>query len=124
MNIKLPPLPTSYYSFAFMNSMASGYSSEQMKSYATTAIKQDREQRGEPEAYIRKEQLEKAKRAQHLCEVHPAPRSDLVAPYTAQQPSQPERKPMPDKDCTPNHLCSGRMVHLPRGEQCDKCGKE
>jgi len=25
-------------------------------------------------------------------------------------------------DCTPNHLCGGRMVHLPIGEQCDKCG--
>ena len=27
-------------------------------------------------------------------------------------------------DCTPNHLCKGRMVHLPRGEQCDRCGHE
>ena len=25
-------------------------------------------------------------------------------------------------DCTPNHNCKGRMVHLPIGEQCDKCG--
>ena len=25
-------------------------------------------------------------------------------------------------DCTPNHLCNGRMAHLPSGEQCDKCG--
>ena len=25
-------------------------------------------------------------------------------------------------DCTPNHLCGGRMIHLPAGEQCDKCG--
>ena len=34
--------------------------------------------------------------------------------------------PLPDltDDCTPNHLCNGRMVHLPRGEQCDKCGEE
>ena len=29
-----------------------------------------------------------------------------------------------DTDCTPNHLCKGRMVHLPRGEQCDRCGHE
>ncbi len=33
-----------------------------------------------------------------------------------------ERKPI-DNDCTPNHMCSGRMVHLPHGEQCDKCGE-
>lgn len=25
-------------------------------------------------------------------------------------------------DCTPNHICGGRMVHLPDGEMCDKCG--
>jgi hypothetical protein len=25
-------------------------------------------------------------------------------------------------DCTPNHNCNGRIVHLPIGEQCDKCG--
>lgn len=25
-------------------------------------------------------------------------------------------------DCTPNHLCNGRMIHLPHGEHCDKCG--
>lgn len=25
-------------------------------------------------------------------------------------------------DCTPNHLCNGRMVHLPGGEMCNKCG--
>ena len=37
--------------------------------------------------------------------------------------AQPERKPM-DNDCTPNHLCNGSMVHLPSGEQCDKCGKD
>jgi len=32
--------------------------------------------------------------------------------------------PLTDNDCTPNHLCNGRMVHLPRGEQCDRCGHE
>ena len=32
--------------------------------------------------------------------------------------------PGSDKDCTPNHLCKGRMVHLPHGEQCDRCGHE
>jgi hypothetical protein len=31
------------------------------------------------------------------------------------------KEPLP-ADCTPNHLCNGRMVHLPLGEQCDKCG--
>ena len=25
-------------------------------------------------------------------------------------------------DCTPNHVCDGRMVHLPSGEMCNKCG--
>lgn len=25
-------------------------------------------------------------------------------------------------DCTPNHLCQGRMIHLPTGEACDRCG--
>lgn len=25
-------------------------------------------------------------------------------------------------DCPVNHLCNGRFVHLPVGEQCDKCG--
>lgn len=25
-------------------------------------------------------------------------------------------------DCTPNHNCNGRMVHLPDGEHCDHCG--
>jgi hypothetical protein len=33
-------------------------------------------------------------------------------------------KPEPSEpDCSPNHLCNGRMVHLPNGEQCDKCGE-
>lgn len=32
-------------------------------------------------------------------------------------------KPEPDDDLAPNHLCEGRMVHLPVGEQCSKCGK-
>ena len=28
-------------------------------------------------------------------------------------------------DCSPNHLCNGgRWVHLPQGEQCDRCGHE
>lgn len=27
-------------------------------------------------------------------------------------------------DTTPNHFCGNRWVHLPRGEQCDKCGGE
>lgn len=27
-----------------------------------------------------------------------------------------------EPDCAPNHLCNGRMIHLPNGEQCDKCG--
>lgn len=26
-----------------------------------------------------------------------------------------------DNDCTPNHLCNGRMVHLPNGEMCERC---
>ena len=26
------------------------------------------------------------------------------------------------EDCSMNHLCNGRFVHLPVDEQCDKCG--
>lgn len=26
-------------------------------------------------------------------------------------------------DCAPNHFCKGKLVHLPAGEQCDKCGE-
>lgn len=48
---------------------------------------------------------------------------DAVIAAAPQPPAQPERKPM-NSDCTPNHLCCGRMVHLPNGEQCDKCGKD
>ena len=33
-------------------------------------------------------------------------------------------KPFCNNDLTPNHLCKGRWVHLPSGEQCDKCGGE
>lgn len=25
-------------------------------------------------------------------------------------------------DCAPNHTCGGRMVHVPIGEACDRCG--
>lgn len=27
-----------------------------------------------------------------------------------------------DSDCAPNHICNGRLVHLPDGEQCGRCG--
>lgn len=38
--------------------------------------------------------------------------------------THPASKPEPSEpDCSPNHLCNGRMVHLPNGEQCDKCGE-
>ena len=38
--------------------------------------------------------------------------------------TRPASKPEPSEpDCSPNHLCNGRMVHLPNGEQCDKCGE-
>ena len=28
------------------------------------------------------------------------------------------------EDTTPNHFCGNRWVHLPGGEQCDRCGGE
>ena len=37
----------------------------------------------------------------------------LAAPATA---------PEPENDCVLNHICNGRLVHLPDGEQCDRCG--
>ena len=40
--------------------------------------------------------------------------------FTHPAPSKPEPS---EPDCSPNHLCNGRMVHLPNGEQCDKCGE-
>ena len=30
----------------------------------------------------------------------------------------------PQDDCAPNHFCNRRFVHLPHGEQCDRCGHE
>jgi len=36
-----------------------------------------------------------------------------------------EQKPSDDEfgdDCAPNHLCGKSWVHLPQGEQCDRCG--
>lgn len=40
-------------------------------------------------------------------------RAALEAPSTA---------PEPENDCVLNHICNGRLVHLPDGEQCDRCG--
>jgi hypothetical protein len=28
-----------------------------------------------------------------------------------------------ETDCTPNHFCRGRMVHLPKTEECSNCGE-
>jgi hypothetical protein len=33
-----------------------------------------------------------------------------------------QAKPVEQYDTPPNHLCKGNWVHLPHGEQCDKCG--
>ena len=71
--------------------------------------------------YIRRDQLQKARRQAYLCEVGPEPRKDKVAVFTHPAPSKPMEPSEPD--CSPNHLCNGRMVHLPNGEQCDKCGE-
>jgi hypothetical protein len=59
----------------------------------------------------------------------PAPRQELSmsmfaskADYeTAKQVAQPETDDMSEG---PNHLCKGRMVHLPRFEICSQCGWE
>ena len=36
--------------------------------------------------------------------------------------SAPATTPEPENDCVLNHICNGRLVHLPDGEQCDRCG--
>ena len=50
--------------------------------------------------------------------------SDIPLPEGTKLFTHPASKPEPSEpDCSPNHLCNGRMVHLPNGEQCDKCGE-
>jgi hypothetical protein len=52
--------------------------------------------------------------------------SEDVEPSTTDSAnrSADSAKPFCNNDLTPNHLCKGYWVHLPCGEQCDKCGGE
>ena len=100
--IKLPPIPLAYQAVYEIG--------KDMRAYATQAIFEDRAQReathlaelrayeltvahlreqlaqrGEPVAYIRRDQLQQARRSPMLCEVTTEPRQDCVAIFTHQQ---------------------------------------
>ena len=59
-----------------------------------------------------------------MCQVGAVWASWMGTPEDQDREASEQDRPRDDNDCTPNHLCNGRMVHLPGGEMCDKCGVE
>ena len=105
--IKLPPLPETEY---ILGIPARPYESEwisrdpawgdsAMQDYATAAVELDRAQRGEPVAWMTDEEPPRVASVYTKTDMPRASAGSFCIPlYTAPQPSQPDRKPMPDNE--------------------------